>query len=398
MRCADTGCSISGEFSQMPRPTIELSMIVRDGGASLGRCLRSARPLVDRIVIGDTGSTDGSLSIAASFGAEVVSIPWRDDFAAARNEVLALAQCDWVLVLDADEMLDPNQASVLLPELVQKEDVHAYTVSRRDYVDRLCFERLTYTVEPNLGELPESRPYPAYTRSVHTRLFRRNPQVYFCDCVHEQITDRIDRLGLYRTTAPLTIHHFGPVETTAAVKEAKVALYHRLGLNKIASEPNSFEAQLQVGIAELLQMSRPGNALPHLRRAAALRPKDGRGPLYMGICLLRLDRLAEARRNLLQAFALGEDSVALHDALGDIFLRAGEYRHALTAYQRASLCSNRSPLAEAKIGATEVQLGDTRRGLDRLRAASERDPASSAIRQLLRASELVPASSQQAIA
>jgi tetratricopeptide (TPR) repeat protein len=293
-------------------------------------------------------------------------------------------------------MLDPNEAASLLPELVQQEDVHAYTLERREYVDRLYFERLTYTVQPNLGELPEARPYPAYTQSVHTRLFRRNPQVYFRDCVHEQITDRIDLLGLHRISAPLTIHHFGPVECPAAAREAKIALYNRLVAKKVAAEPNNFEAWLQFGIAELFQMNRPEAALPHLRRAAALRLKDSRGPLYAGICLLRLGRLAEARRSLLHAFTLGEDSLALHDALGDTFLRSGEYDHALTAYQRAYVSSNRSPLAEAKIGAAEVQLEYANRGLERIRAASERAPASSAIQQLLEASEL--ASPEQAIA
>ncbi len=371
-------------------------MIVRNGGASLARCLRSVRPLVDRIVIGDTGSTDDSLSIAASFGAEVLSIPWRDDFAAARNDILALARCDWVMVLDADEILDPKEAASLLPELLQNQDVHAYTLNRRDYVDRLYFERLTYTVLPNLGELPEARPYPAYTQSVHTRLFRRNPQVCFRDYVHEQITDCIDRLGLHRTSAPLTIHHFGPVETPAAAGEAKVDLYHRLVSRKIATDPNNFEARLQLGIGKLFQMNRPEDALPHLRRAAALRPKDSRGPLYAGICLLRLGRLVEAQRNLLQAFALGEDSLALHDALGDTFLLSGEYAHALTAYQRAYVSSNRSPLAGAKIGAAEVQLGYAARGLERIRAASERAPELFAIKQLWEASKL--ASPEQAVA
>jgi glycosyltransferase involved in cell wall biosynthesis len=123
-------------------------MIVRDGGASFTRCLRSARPLVDRIVIGDTGSTDDSRAIVESFDAEVVSIPWEDDFAAARNRVLAMAQCDWVLVLDADEMLDPVEATSLLPVLISDESVHAYTLTRRDYVDRLHFDQIACAVEP----------------------------------------------------------------------------------------------------------------------------------------------------------------------------------------------------------------------------------------------------------
>jgi len=340
----------------MPHPTIELSMIVRNGGASLGRCLRSAKPLVDRIVIGDTGSTDKTRSIAASFGAEVVSIPWQDDFAAARNQVLALARCEWVLVLDADEMLDPVEAASLLPGLLRDDSVHAYTLTRRDYVDRLHFGQITCAVQPNSSDLPEARRYPGYVRSVHTRLFRRHPGIRFRERVHEQVTSTIDSLGLVRTNGLLTIHHFGPVETPADVAAEKVELYHRLGLEKIAHEPDSFEAQLQMGITELLQRSHFEEALPFLQRASALRPKDSRGPLYAGICLLRLDRIAEARQSLLRAFALGEDSPALHDALGDTLLRTGQHNHALTAYQRAYLASNGSPLAAAKIGLAKDHL------------------------------------------
>jgi tetratricopeptide (TPR) repeat protein len=346
----------------MSHPTIELSMIVRNGGASLARCLRSARPLVDRIVIGDTGSTDDTRSIAESFGAEVVSIPWQEDFAAARNQVLALARCEWVLVLDADEMLDPIEAASLLPELVRDTSVHAYTLTRRDYVDRLYFDQITCAVEPNSSDLPEARRYPGYVRSVHTRLFQRHPEVCFRERVHEQVTSTIDSLGLTRTNGPLSIHHFGPVETPADVVEEKVRLYRRLGLEKIAHEPESFEAQLQMGITELLQRKHSEEALPYLQRASALRPKDSRGPLYAGICLLRLGRIAEARQSLLRAFALGEDSPALHDALGDSLLIAGEHDHALTAYRRAYLASNGSPVIAEKIGLAAGHLNNANAG------------------------------------
>lgn len=380
----------------MPHSTIELSMIVRNGGASLARCLRSARPVVDRIVIGDTGSTDETRAIAESFGAEVVSVPWQDDFAAARNQVLARARCEWVLVLDADEMLDLVEAASLLPVLVRDPSVHAYTLTRRDYVDRLHLDQMACAVEPNHCDLAEVRPYPGYIRSVHTRLFRRHPEVYFRERVHEQVTTTIDRLGLLRTWAPLTLHHFGPVETSADVAAEKIRLYRRLGLEKVALDSAGFEAQLQLGITELFQMNRPAEALPFLQRSAALRPNDGRGPLYAGICLLRLGRIAEARQSLLQAFALGEDSPALHDALGDTLLRGGEPHHALTAYQRAYLASNRSPLAEAKVGVVEIYLEDVERGMERIRRAIKRDPGSSAIQQLLEASVQARASLRQA--
>ena len=66
--------------------------------------------MVSQIVIADTGSTDNSADIARQHGATVVSVPWENHFANARNAALAHMQTDWVLVLDADEELDERGA------------------------------------------------------------------------------------------------------------------------------------------------------------------------------------------------------------------------------------------------------------------------------------------------
>lgn len=87
-------------------PRISLCMIARNEAAYLGRCLRAARPHVDELIVVDTGSTDATAAIAAAHGARVGRFAWCDDFAAARNASLALATGDWVLVLDADEVLE----------------------------------------------------------------------------------------------------------------------------------------------------------------------------------------------------------------------------------------------------------------------------------------------------
>jgi hypothetical protein len=55
--------------STIMRPTLELSMIVSNGAAGLDRCLRSVAGIVDRIVIGDTGSSDETGAIARRRGA-----------------------------------------------------------------------------------------------------------------------------------------------------------------------------------------------------------------------------------------------------------------------------------------------------------------------------------------
>lgn len=85
--------------------SLALVMIVRDGAPTLERCLASAAPHVDRMLVLDTGSVDDTVAIALAAGAQVAHLPWPGCFATARNRALELADADWNLVLDADEWL-----------------------------------------------------------------------------------------------------------------------------------------------------------------------------------------------------------------------------------------------------------------------------------------------------
>jgi glycosyltransferase involved in cell wall biosynthesis len=84
---------------------ISLAMIVRDEARCLQRCLDSVRDVVDEMVVVDTGSVDATVEIATAAGAQVHHVALVDDFAAARNAGLERCTGDWVLVMDADEVL-----------------------------------------------------------------------------------------------------------------------------------------------------------------------------------------------------------------------------------------------------------------------------------------------------
>ena len=120
-------------------PSIELSMIVKNGASTLARCLESAHSAVDEIVIADTGSTDGSAQIARSYGARVIEVPWEDDFSKARNAALRHGRCDWVLFLDADELLDTEEAkgiaSLLADPAVLGYDVRIWICVHPEHED-----------------------------------------------------------------------------------------------------------------------------------------------------------------------------------------------------------------------------------------------------------------------
>ena len=90
----------------MKGETIEAVMIVKNEEEVLARCLDSING-IDKITILDTGSTDKTAEIAEAHGAtiHVGKYKWKDNFASARNEALKYATCDWILIIDADEVL-----------------------------------------------------------------------------------------------------------------------------------------------------------------------------------------------------------------------------------------------------------------------------------------------------
>lgn len=84
---------------------ITLSMIVKNEEALLPGCLKSVKEFVDEIIIVDTGSTDRTVEIAHSLGAQVEHFDWIADFSAARNAALGFVKTPWTLWLDADDLV-----------------------------------------------------------------------------------------------------------------------------------------------------------------------------------------------------------------------------------------------------------------------------------------------------
>src|SRR5690606_15855947 len=94
--------------------SISACLIVKNEARHLQRCLASIAPVVDEIIVVDTGSTDTTVEIARQFTPHVHFFEWCDDFSAARNAALQYATQDWVLIINGDEEM-PAKTRQALP-------------------------------------------------------------------------------------------------------------------------------------------------------------------------------------------------------------------------------------------------------------------------------------------
>lgn len=97
--------------------TLSVCMIVKNEEKNVTDCLESVRGIADEIIIVDTGSTDRTKEIVSKYTDKVFDFKWIDDFSAARNYSISKASSDWILWMDADDILEnPEEVLPLLKE------------------------------------------------------------------------------------------------------------------------------------------------------------------------------------------------------------------------------------------------------------------------------------------
>jgi tetratricopeptide (TPR) repeat protein len=351
---------------------LALSMIVRNAAELLPACLESVRGVVDEIVIADTGSTDETIAAATTFGAQVVSIPWTDDFAAARNRALAEVKSDWVLVLDADEQLD-SEAATQIASLFAGNLADAYQVIIRNYVLSLEDRFWDRAAKPNDSQFPAARGYPAYVEHENVRLFRRDPQVYFVGRVHESVDTRVLETGRKLGHAPFCIHHFGMVADDET-RARKNHFYRRLGRQKLREMPRNAQAHLELGLVELDNFGNLQEALALFERACQINARLGVAWFFQGLTLGKLQRFHEALKCLSEAEHQGHITSLVYETQGDAYYNLKQHHDACESYDRALRRDPGNPLLGSKLGLAIVRAGNVERGLRLIRQAVEVKP------------------------
>jgi glycosyltransferase involved in cell wall biosynthesis len=347
-------------------------MIVKNEERNLPLSLGPLIRLADEAVVLDTGSADGTKRIAREMGATVRESPWPDDFSLARNTALFYATTDFVMWLDADNQVDPDDFRRL------KETISASPLNRVFVLEEL--------VVPQGDRLRQKRVFP------------RVPGVCFQGRIHEQLVHPASFEVRY---VPTTVRHWGyadPLErkrkgerNLALLLSAPETLagdfYHlyqtgrtllnlrRQGealefLDRAARKPDadpSLWSHVMILKAQILTaFRRDGEALQSLGELVERRPRYGLGRYFLGKTLHRLGRDREALEELKLASSLGlsdsgwgapRDKITFTCAqlLGRLLLATRKEEEAREAFSKAAEINPDNP--EPRVALAEIAAG-----------------------------------------
>jgi glycosyltransferase involved in cell wall biosynthesis len=102
--------------------------------SNLATCLDAVSELADEIVIADEQSEDKTIEIAKKFKARIINSPHQQNFHLTKNIAIDAAKGDWILQLDADEVVSPELAKEIISKInEQNSNLNGYWINRKNW-------------------------------------------------------------------------------------------------------------------------------------------------------------------------------------------------------------------------------------------------------------------------
>ncbi len=293
---------------------LSVCMIVRDEEGFLPASLRSVAGVADQIVVVDTGSTDRSIEIARSFGASVYEHAWRDDFAWARNRSLEHASHRWILVLDADEELEPQSVAAL--EQIKRSEP--------------CGRGYWVHIRSRTGG--DDHPYGALTNAL-VRIFPNDRAIRFRGAIHEYAAGP-DGEAIEADPSPVELLHHGYTGTVVR-ERSKAQRNAALARACVEREPHDPFHWFNLGVSAYL-LGEHAEARAALDRSLELLGDRASG--FLPVALVLLSEIARNAGDFARAEALARHSLervphdgGAHFQLGKALVEAARYEEARSA-------------------------------------------------------------------
>ena len=350
-------------------PKLSVIMIVKNEEGCLADCLTSVCAVADEIVVVDTGSTDDTIAIAKSFDATVVEMKWVDDFAVARNRSIAAATGDWLLHLDADEVLD-DDGMLRIRQLVDNDGEGADAVEL--VLANYCDDARAWRWVPVAKGDDRARGFSGYLPVGLLRLFRDGRGYEYREPVHENITESVVEAGGVIHSLDVMIHHYG-YELDPTKNQTKADLYLRIAREKVADNPEDLKALADFAeqanacglVKEAEEACRKAQALDllHLETATTL----------ANILMNRGD-LKEAEEVLLQLEGAGISPPHVVIALGAIALHDGRVDEAQRRLEAVTIQAPKQLMARLMLARVYDRQGAGEHALRELELAQDMAP------------------------
>lgn len=349
-------------------PTVALCMIVKDEEEFLDKCLKGVTPLVDEMVIVDTGSTDRTIEIAGDFGAKIYNFKWCDDYSKARNFSLKQARCDWILVMDADELISERDLPKIR-ELLLDEHVDGYRFILRNYEN----DRTLANIVLNPHDYEEGSGCFGFIPSSLIRLFRRDGAVFFSGAVHETLDYSFKRLGLTAKSTDIPIHHYGKLLAPLHIK-SKRELYRKLGEKRVKENPDDVDAVKGLS-DQYLEMGLHQEALELLESGIRFAANNTELHFNSGRACEALNMAGRAIQEYIVTLKLNPEHIGAYNNLALIYLQEGNNEEAVRILNEGIEKGRLHPVFYHNLGNAYLTLGDDDRALQAYNKAIEIDPS-----------------------
>jgi tetratricopeptide (TPR) repeat protein len=299
---------------------LSLCMIVKDEEENIERSLMSVKPLVDEMIVIDTGSTDRTKDIARSLGAKVYDFQWTESFSDARNFSISKAAGKWILVLDADEVISPrdherlrglvtppypkrgiNKDSSSIPLLDKggQGGVIAFSFVTRTYVQQLN----TVGWVGNYGQYKDEEAGTGWFPGEKVRMFPNDSRFRFEFPLHERIEPSLIKAGIEIRKCDIPVHHYGNFVNKSKT-DFRAAQNYELGKRKIAERgEQNFMAYYELAI-QGAELGKHEETVAYLKKAIALKPDFSKAYQSMGNAHYNLRKYGEALAYYRKAFEL----------------------------------------------------------------------------------------------
>ena len=303
---------------QAEHSTISCCMIVKNEEKNIGNCLTHIVPLVDEVVVVDTGSTDRTKEIAATFPkVKLYDFPWVNDFSKARNFANQQATGDWIFSLDADEVIESLDRGQLFPG-------HAIAFETRNYTNSATWKGW----RANTGESPLEEGI-GWFPSIKIRLFPNDKRIFWQYPVHEVLEPSVYDLGLMRVKSEQPIHHTGKVCQDIDIEKGKA--YYAYLQQAVEANPDDVRHvdELATQAQNLSEYDKALELWQHYLSLDLKQDEKFNGWLNLGHCLASLGRNQEALEASRMAWKFNPDSREAAMNTGVLLFRLGFYESAL---------------------------------------------------------------------